>query len=805
MMNFYKRIIQKLLVISALIAGTKVQAQYYVSISNPFAQYKCNGNYGNGLSFYDFNNDGLDDLSLLSDSLQPIFLLNNQGEFQSISLEGIDVPGQCRSLCWVDFNNDSHPDLCFLGTGPGIRLYLNNGNLQFTDITASAGIQQLNCNGYGQSWGDYDLDGDLDVYFCNYENALSSSECVNRLYKNNGNNTFSDVSVQAGVDNGLQLSFLSIWIDYDRDGDPDLYVENDRTAFYNYLYRNNGDGTFTNVAPEAGVHENFEPMSGTIGDYNHDGYPDLYVTDGVQNRFYRNNTDGTFTDVAGMFNLQMAKACWGAVFTDTDLDGEQDLVVATAVPMPIYEHLHYFKNTGTAFEANLGVGFQNTYAQSYAIAIGDVNDDGKQDIMSHNLAPEGGRLYLNSTETGNYLKLKVQGSTANRDGIGARIKVCANNHTQYLFMNCGEQYLSQNSQWLIAGIGTANRADSVIVEWPGGGRDVFFDLAAGYRHTLIQGQGGTQLNLSYNGATTPCIGDTVFLSVDESEFIRWSIGETSSSIAVTFSDIYFVWVGNGNYTQLSDSFNIHFLEPQSYTLNLEPIGCFGQTGSIQAVAGQPQITSILLNNSPTTLPALNLNAGQYEITISQSGSCDFDTLLSFTQPDSLYATILLGPGSQNPDCPSGIAGTAEVSGGVPPYSYVWNFFPLSGSSPFSTYNTQSFPCTDITEISTLQLLLTDINGCEFFAETTINPASIAKPENEAGLIYPTPCRSNLNVSAKLSNAKVSVFDSAGRLFLQTHIQGNGASLDLSQLASGSYYLRLETPNAVMHRQFSKVE
>lgn len=785
--------------------ATNAQAQYYLTISNPFAQFTCNGSYGNGISFYDFNNDGFDDLSLLSDSLQPVFLLNNQGTFETINLQGIDVPGQCRSLCWVDFNNDSHPDLCFLGTGPGIRLYLNNGNLQFTDITAASGIQQLNCNGYGQSWGDYDLDGDLDVYFCNYENSISPSECVNRLYKNNGNNTFSDVSFQAGVDNGLQMTFLSVWIDYDRDGDPDLYVENDRFAYYNYLYRNNGDGTFTNVAPEAGVHENFEPMSGTIGDYNHDGYPDMYVTDGLQNRFYRNNTDGTFTDVAGMFNLHMAKACWGAVFTDTDLDGEQDLVVATAIPMPLYEHLHYFKNTGTAFEANLGVGFENTYAQSYAIAIGDVNDDGKQDIMSHNLAPEGGRLYLNSTETGNYLKLKVQGSTANRDGIGARIKVCSNNHTQYLFMNCGEQYLSQNSQWLIAGIGSANRADSVIVDWPGGGRDVFFNLAAGYKHTLIQGQGGAQLNLNFAGSLTPCIGDSVSLSVDESNFIRWSTGEISSTIGVFVSDFYFVWAGNGNYTQLSDSININFLEPQSYSLNLASISCFGQTGSIQAVEGNPQINTILLNNVPTILPASNLNSGEYAVSISQAGSCDFDTLIYLNQPDSLHATIDLGPGGQNPECPFGIAGSAEVFGGTAPYSFLWNFFPLSGSTPFNSYNSQSFPCTDIAEISTLQLIITDLNGCEFFTETTINPASIASPVSHQHLIYPNPCRNKLNISPKAQKSKISVFDSSGRLRIHTEFQENSLELDVSHLAKGSYYLRLETPNSLVHQQFSKVE
>lgn len=803
MVHFYKRIFQLIMGLSGITATT--QAQNYLSIASPFDQYTCNGNYGNGLSFYDFNNDGFDDLSLLSDSLQPVFLVNNQGEFQTINLQGIDVPGQCRSLCWVDFNNDSHPDLCFLGTGEGIRLYLNNGNLQFTDITATSGIQQLNCNGYGQSWGDYDLDGDLDVYFCNYENLMSATECVNRLYKNNGNNTFTDVSFQAGVDNGLQMSFLSIWVDYDRDGDPDLYVENDRSAYYNYLYRNNGDGTFTNVAPEAGVHENFEPMSGTIGDYNHDGFPDLYVTDGLQNRFYRNNTDGTFTDVAGMFNLQMAKACWGAVFTDTDLDGEQDLVVATAIPMPLYEHLHYFKNTGTAFEANLGVGFQNTYAQSFAIAIGDVNDDGKQDIMSHNLAPEGGRLYLNSTESGNYLKIKVQGTDANRDGIGARIKVCANNHTQYLFMNCGEQYLSQNSQWLIAGIGAANRADSVVVDWPGGGRDVFFNLAAGYKHTLIQGQGGAQLSINFTGSLTPCMGDTVTLSIDEANFIRWSTGEISNTITITFPDIYFVWAGNGNYTQLSDSIIINFLEPQSYSLNLASIACFGQTGSIQAVEGNPQITSILLNNVPTNLPASNLNDGTYAVTISQAGTCDFDTLITMHQPDSLYASIDVGSGGQNGDCPFGIAGSAEVFGGTPPYSFLWNFFPLSGSTPFNTFNSQSFPCTEITEISTLQLIITDMNGCEFFAETTINPASIASPVSHQHLIYPNPCRNKLNISPKAQNSKISVFDSSGRLRIHTQFQENNLELDVSHLAKGSYYLRLETPNSLMHQQFSKVE
>lgn len=781
-----------------------ISAQHYSMSYNPLQAYQCDGLYGNGISFYDFNNDGFDDITLLFESQAPVFLQNNQGTFAEVSFPGIDLTGRSRSICWVDFNEDGFPDLSFFGSNQGIRLYLNNGDFSFTDITTVSGIEQLDCTGYAQAWADYDLDGDLDVYFSNYESETSPAYCANKLYRNNGDNTFTELATQLGLDNGLQMTFVSVWTDFDGDHDMDLYVTNDRLQFFNYLYRNNGDGTFSDVSVESGLFEAFEPMSGTIGDINQDGLPDFYVTDNTNNRLYQSNGDGTYTDVAGMMNLQMHKPCWGAAFTDADLDGKQDLIVATATLAALHEHLFFFRNTGFTFESNLGVGFGNQLGDTYAIALGDVNNDGKQDIACHNQDSTGSILYTNQFETGNHLKIKLQGTTSNRDGIGSRIKVCSNNNIQYLFMQCGDQYLSQNSQWLIAGIGDAFKADSVIVDWPGGAQDVYYDLAAGHRHLLQQGMGGAPLVVQYSGAATPCNGDTIALSIEPNGAAIWSNGQSDSSIFLTQNDTLLVWLNNGQYTQVSDSIMLQFLEAPDYNLNLIMPPCAGMGGSIAAIENYPQITTVLVDSQLQILPISNLSPGIYEVSISQAGQCDVRREITITEPEPLQAQILIYIQDSGINCPNGITGSALVNGGTEPYSYQWNLIPISGSSPFSGFTEESFPCTPLAEPTTVQLLLSDANGCELLEEQNVHPTKTTHAQAQRALVYPNPFSQSIHLKNS-GYKKAEVFDQFGRLVYSKNLSPYTKQLELSHLKKGKYHLKLSSKTSVVRSPIVKIE
>lgn len=782
----------------------KGSAQGYSIVYNPLQDYQCEGMYGNGISFYDFNNDGFDDITLLFETQSPVFLQNNQGSLTEVSFPGIDLNGRTRSVCWVDFNEDGYPDLSFYGSNQGIRLYLNNGDFSFTDITANAGIEQTTCTGYAQAWADYDLDGDLDVYYSNYESELSPAFCTNKLYRNNGDNTFTELATQLGIDNGLQMSFVSVWTDYDGDHDMDLLVTNDRLEFFNYLYRNNGDGTFSDVSPESGLFEGFESMSGTIGDINLDGLPDFYITDNTNNRLYQSNGDGSYTDVAGMMNLQMSKPCWGAAFSDADLDGKQDLIVATATLAASHEHMFYFRNTGFTFESDLGVGFSNQLGDTYAFALGDVNNDGKQDIACHNQDSTGSILYTNQFNSGNYLKIKLQGTESNRDGIGSRIKVCSQNNVQYLFMQCGDQYLSQNSQWLIAGIGSAFKADSVIVDWPGGTRDVFYDLAAGHRHLLQQGMGGSPLIVQYSGATIPCHGDTVAFSVEAPGVVTWTNGQSAPTVFITQNDTLQVWLNNGQYTQVSDSITLHFLEAPDYNLSLIMPTCSGMSGSLAAIENYPQITTVLVDSQPQILPVNNLIPGIYEVIISQTGHCDVRTEITITEPEPLQAQMLIYIQDSGINCPGGITGSAMVSGGTEPYSYQWNLIPISGSTPFSGFTESSFPCSPLTEPTTVQLLLSDANGCELIEEQNVQPTLTAQAKAKRTLVYPNP----FSQAIHLNNSgfhKAEVYDQFGRLVYSKNINPLTKRLELSHLKKGKYHLKLSSKSEVFRSPIVKID
>ena len=787
-----------------LTAHFQLSAQAYSISNNPLQNYQCDGMYGNGISFYDFNNDGFDDITLLFESQAPVFLQNNQGSLAEVNFPGINVTGRTRSVCWVDFNEDGYPDLSFYGSNEGIRLYLNNGDFSFTDITDNAGIEQTGCTGYAQAWADYDLDGDLDVYFSNYESDLSPAFCTNKLYRNNGDNTFTELASQLGVDNGLQMTLVSVWTDIDGDHDMDLYVTNDRLEFFNSLYQNNGDGTFSDISVETGLFENFDAMSGTIGDINQDGLPDIYVTDNINNRLYQSNGNGTYTDVAGMMNVQMHKPCWGAAFTDANLDGKQDLIVASATLVALHEHLFFFQNTGFTFESNLGVGFSSQMGDSYAIALGDVNNDGKQDIACHNQDSTGSILYTNQFETGNYLKIKLQGTASNRDGIGSRIKIHSNNNIQYLFMQCGDQYLSQNSQWLIAGIGDAFKADSVIVDWPGGARDVFYDLAAGHRHLLQEGMGGTPLTVQYSGATIPCFGDTVAFSIEPNGFITWSNGQSEPSIFLTQNDTVQAWLNNGQYTQVSDFIPLHFLDAPNYNLNLIMPPCFGMEGSLTSIENYPEITTVLIDSLPHVLPVTNLTSGIYEVIISQTDHCDVRQEITITEPEALQAQLLIKIQDSGSDCPDGISGSALVSGGTEPYNYQWNIVPVSGISPYILYTEESFPCNPLTGPTAVQLLLSDANGCELIEEQNVHPTKTTQAQAQRQLVYPNP----FSQSIQLSNSgyhKAEVFDQFGRLVYSKNLNPFTKRLELSHLSKGKYHLKLSSKTGVFRSPIVKID
>lgn len=302
---------------------------YLFFCSNFFAQIQFNeealllgcsnssyglGTYGGGISFFDFDKDGWDDITVSSETGDPVrFYKNNTGVFSQIEFISFDPLFETKTVQWIDFDNDGDYDLFVTSFSDSNILYQNIGNMVFEDVTISSGLILNDNSNYGSSWGDYDKDGFLDVFICS-RSDFQEDDTQNYLYHNNGDGTFSIVNDQAGIDNNHHLSFCSSFFDYNNDGWQDLYIANDKLETQNLLYKNNGDGTFTEVGEETGTNISMDGMSTTIGDYNEDGWLDIYITNTIAgNVFLKNNGDGTFTDVASTNGTLFESAAWGAV------------------------------------------------------------------------------------------------------------------------------------------------------------------------------------------------------------------------------------------------------------------------------------------------------------------------------------------------------------------------------------------------------------------------------------------------------------------------------------------------------------
>jgi hypothetical protein len=486
--------IKKLLInIYVLVFTHSIVAQ--ISFTESSSSQNINVSHGTGafvggISFFDFNNDGWDDLTFASNNGDPIyFFQNNNGTLSSVSLNLVDNLNDTRQINWVDIDNDGDNDLFVVSNNASNRLYLNDGSMNFTDITASSGISTATMRSWGGSWGDYNNDGYLDLFLSNRD--IANGLQPNLLYRNNGNNTFTDVSSSAGISSSNHLSFCAAFFDFNNDGWQDIYIANDRFTTSNILYKNNGNGTFTDVSASSGTNIIMDAMSTTIDDYNGDGYLDIYITNTASgNYFLRNNGDETFTNIASTTGTTFNSIAWGAVFLDADNDTDLDLYVSGMrdgtngqLPSAFYE------NSGSgSFTIPANAGFANDTAESYSNAIGDINNDGLADISVLNKEPRDNFLWMNTnTDGNNWLKVTLEGTTSNKMGIGSWIEISLGGNKQYRYTLNGEGYTSQNSGAEFFGLGNYSTIDYVKVTWLSGVEDILYNVSANQKLHILEG------------------------------------------------------------------------------------------------------------------------------------------------------------------------------------------------------------------------------------------------------------------------------------------------------------------------------
>ncbi len=449
------------------------------------------GTLGGGISFFDFDADGWDDITVSSEFGEPIrFFRNDQGTFSPVTFNFADQFAETKTVQWVDFDNDGDYDLFSVSNTHAYRLYENDGNMQFTDISPAAGLAVPDYHSWGASWGDYNNDGWLDLFVSSRDNGTANVH--NKLYKNNGDQTFTDVTVSAGISTDDFITFCSVFFDYNNDGWQDIYMANDRPWNLNILYENNGDGTFSDVSAASGADIGISAMSNTIGDYNKDGWLDIYITnipDG--NVFLKNNGDGTFTDIAQANGTFMESYAWGAVFLDAENDTDLDLYVSSMLTnsQTLYITSAFYENDGTGmYSIPADAGFEDDAGRSYANAVGDITNDGYPDMCVLNFQPDDIYLWHNeSPQNNNWIKVKLQGDVSNRQGIGSWIEISVNGQKQYNYTLCGEGYIAQNSGYEFFGIGSATSIDYIKVTWLSGIVDIINNPAINVQGTIVEG------------------------------------------------------------------------------------------------------------------------------------------------------------------------------------------------------------------------------------------------------------------------------------------------------------------------------
>jgi len=471
--------------ITAQITFTESSASQNINVFHSLTEFI------GGVSFFDFDNDGWDDITFSSQDGDPIyFFKNNGGTLNSVNLSLADNLNDTRQINWVDIDNDGDNDLFIVSNNASNRLYLNDGSMNFIDITLVSGISMDNMKSWTATWGDYNNDGFLDLFLGNRD--FTNRTYPNILYKNNGNNTFTNVNTIAGISNDNHLTLCASFFDFNNDGWQDIYISNDRIITSNILYKNNGNGTFTDISVSSGTDISIDAMSTTIEDYNYDGWLDIYVTNTqAGNSFFINNGDETFTDIASSNGTIFNSIAWGAVFIDADNDRDQDLYVSgmldgstSALPSAFYE------NSGNGnFTIPSNAGFDNDTAESYSNAIGDVNNDGYPDIAVINNSPDYNFLFMNDCSTNidnNWLKVTLEGTTSNRMGIGSWIEIQANGILQNRYTICGEGYISQNSGAEFFGLGNSATVDYVKVTWLSGVEDILYNVSANQKLHIVE-------------------------------------------------------------------------------------------------------------------------------------------------------------------------------------------------------------------------------------------------------------------------------------------------------------------------------
>jgi hypothetical protein len=520
-------------------AGSGLLFQHH---NGGFGQKLLPETLGSGCAFLDYDGDGWQDILVVNGMDWPgharrrstlgLFRNNRNGTFSDVTRSaGLDVEMYGMGVAVGDFNNDGFPDLLITCVGQN-RLFRNTGKGTFVDATRASGLAGRTAFSTSALWFDYDRDGFLDLFVCNYVkwsaehdvfcsmDGKQKSYCTPEAYRgdtcwlfhNRGNGAFEDVTATSGIFDTSSKSLGVAMLDDDQDGWPDLFVANDTQP--NKLYRNQRNGTFKEVAVGAGLALSADGkaragMGVDAGVLDASNQPTLAITnfDNEMIGLYRPLGRGLYEDVAMRAGIGAASRTtlgFGCAFADFDLDGALDLVVANGhideTVRPIRGHVgsaqapHLFLNQGNGVFRDVAAAVGTDFSKpkvGRGLAVGDFDRDGDVDLL---ITTNNGPAYLfrNDQSSGNRsLRFRLAGTKSNRDAIGATVRIFHGGSSQSRLVKSGSSYLSQSELPVTFGVGRRDRVDRVVITWPSGATQEFTNVATGRAYDCVEGKGLT--------------------------------------------------------------------------------------------------------------------------------------------------------------------------------------------------------------------------------------------------------------------------------------------------------------------------
>lgn len=505
---------------------------------------------GSGIAWGDYDNDGWQDffisnfsgpLDLSEEELQnstahsQLYHNNHDGTFTEVSaMAGVDLRAWANACAWGDYDNDGRLDLFVSSYGRNF-LYHNKGNGTFEEVGAKTGIGKFENYWAGVAWGDYDLDGNLDIYVCGYVdyqpsankstalqykaevptsiNPSSFKPIRNLLFHNNGNGTFKEVAEKAGVINENGRSLSAAWCDFDDDGFPDLYVANDVSD--NALYRNNGDGTFEDVSYNSFVADYRGAMGIGTGDWDNDTDVDMFITHWMaqENALYSNlmaqlntkdissNNRIKFMDEAdryGLGQIALEFIGFGTFFFDYNNDTKLDIFIANGSTfqkrdnptelIPMKDQLLWNRGPKEGFfnVSPVSGEYFNEAHVGRGAAYADYDNDGDLDVLVVNNIGPAKLLRNEGGNKQNWIQLKLEKNKKNKFGPGTKIRLVSGQIIQVRQVGSQGSYFSQNSLIQHFGLGEHTLVDTLEITWPGGKKQILYQLASNQLITLTE-------------------------------------------------------------------------------------------------------------------------------------------------------------------------------------------------------------------------------------------------------------------------------------------------------------------------------